>query len=405
MFSKEFLLLVLCLIIGGLTNLTLAQEPADEYIGGIHFFDIEGEWVNEATEKRISRIVVKKTIVNTYRVSTYLAFGDSEEVFNKWEPLPISEENLAYNIEVASAECYIMPMIQGGKKILMIYSLIPDPDGGWIDKKIDVLVRQPDFTSLILPKTNIWELEGYWKSELMKGVVYSRIHVKQKNGSYFFDIYKMVNGKERLLSEKRLKRSDENGTHIVEWVSKDGDRVYTLYIRPVMKDMQLSGLDIVGEQNYSDGIPKKVFRQFYVRDPDAMAKEELAESIKNLEGTWLNLDPKGATNKIVVEDGDMEVFVNCEQGACPVGKGKLELQEDSQLIGSVTKRVLSYRITELETDLDMNKDADSPIVIVVDTTIEYYDENKDVEFFTEAFIKEGVQITSNLYNGDGLGIR
>lgn len=60
----------------GAEAITVNDEPENtdgtapnRYIGSSQFFDISGEWVNEnVTSKRISKMEITKTIVNTYRL-------------------------------------------------------------------------------------------------------------------------------------------------------------------------------------------------------------------------------------------------------------------------------------------------------------------------------------------------
>ncbi len=386
--------LFLCLFL--MSNIGKAQQEPPEYIGNEQFFDVSGVWVSNSTEQRVSKIIIKKTIVNTYRIATYMKMGDQEQIFNKWEPFNVSEDDLCFVHEIAGATSYIMPKWEAGKQQLMLYSMINDPDGGWIDMKKDIFTRQSGGSQRPASVVGLWQLEGYWKNELPSSQVFSRIRIEPKTNGHVFHFYKVVADKERYLGEKQLLKT-EGSAQQVKWYSESRDIYTTAVLNPIMKNNKLEGIDMVVEEVFSDRVPKKVFRQFFVKDPDAAQKEEVSKTIKELEGTWVNLDDEGATNQLVIEDGDMEIFVNCEEGLCAVGKSPLEWQEETEMIGSVTNRVLSWRITELEIDLDVNKNRQKPVVIAVDTTIEFFDENKDVQVYTEVFIRKDEKIIPEMY--------
>ncbi len=387
--------LFLCLFL--ISGIGAAQNEPPEYVGNEQFFDLSGVWVSNSTEKRVSKLIIKKTIVNTYRIATYMTFNGQEQIFNKWEPFNVSEDDLCFVHEIAGATSYIMPMWDAGEQKILLYSMISDPDGGWIDMKKDIFTRQYGGVQRPNATVGLWQMEGYWKNELPSSQVFSRLHIEPTTTGHTFHFYKVVSDKERYLGKKNLLKT-EGSTQHVKWFNEDRDVYTTAIITPIMKNNKLEGIDMVVEEVYSDLIPKKVFRQFFVNDPDASHKEEVSESIKTLEGTWLNLDDEGATNKLVIEDGDMEIFVNCEEGLCAVGKSPLEWQKETEMIGNVTNRVLSWRITELEYDLDVNKNRTKPIVIAVDTTIEFFDENKDIEVYTEIFIRKNEQISPAMYD-------
>ena len=48
----------------------LAQSKTKKYVGSSQFFDIAGDWVNngDTATRRITRMNVSATIVNTYRI-------------------------------------------------------------------------------------------------------------------------------------------------------------------------------------------------------------------------------------------------------------------------------------------------------------------------------------------------
>ena len=378
-----------------------AQEQT-YYIGSSQFFDISGEWINESqSEKRISRLKITRTIVNTYRMQPYFALG-KKELPSQTVPLEISEAELAYIARVAEAKCMVLPMETDGKQKLKVYSIIITPDGIWTGLAIDELVRK----SVNPPKNNAKfnaavEMGDYWLNEWKDGQVITRFRLyAQNNRLTKAKIYRREEDRERLIGEFPVTRIADDHTQIVEVL--EGDVISTFYFRPIRINYQTEGIDLIVEEMYTDNAPKSVYRQFYRRDRHAARKEAAEEMIKKISGEWVNVVPTSPTSRIVIYDGEAEFWVNCDNndtGECRLGKKEIKAM-GSDMVGVVLPSMASVRTVEIDVNLQVNDyfKGQDPNVMAITTNIEDIEGIKMPIVRTEIFKRKDVEIPPSAFD-------
>lgn len=374
----------------------LAQfQPTRNYTGSVQFFDLEGVWINEkpsGKDQRITKLAITNTIVKTYRAVPYFKLGDTE-IPTDMVPLVISEEEMAYTADVIQSKCFIMPMRINYKEKLLVYSIIVDPAGRWTGIAKDIFVKQEDFDmSTHKPhRFSPADIEDYWINEWHEGIIIPRFNVFLKNGKWYFRIFKVVNGKHKPIGEYELVKQEADDALVVKWEKRGVE--HTLFFRPIRFGSQTIGIDLVIEEVYGDGVPKGIHRQFFVRDPEAERMAAAEKMIEVLKGEWLNVDKHGATSKIIVKNGDAELWVNCnsESGMCALGRKELK-GIDGNMVGAYFKTMASIRSLEIDIELEINELAKSDDVIVVNTTIEDLEGMKPPTMRTEVFKRKGAVI-------------
>ncbi|MGB1204003.1 MAG: hypothetical protein ACPG5B_00065 [Chitinophagales bacterium] len=372
------------------------------YIGSSQFFDISGEWINESEgEKRISRLNITKTIVNTYRMKPYFSLG-KKELPSAIVPLEISEAEMAYIARVAEAKCMVLPMETDGKQKLKVYSIIITPDGIWTGLAIDELVRK----TANPPKNNAkfnaaTEMGDYWLNEWKDGQVITRFRLfAQNNRLTKAKIYRREDDRERLVGEFPVKRTTDDHTQIVEVL--EGDVLSTFYFRPIRLNYQTQGIDLVVEEMYTDNAPKNIYRQFYKRDRHAARKEAAEEMIKKIGGEWVNVIPSSPTSRIVIYDGEAEFWVNCdnnEMGECRLGKKEIKAM-GNDMVGVVLPSMASIRTVEIDVNLQVNDyfKGQDPNVMAITTNIEDIEGIKMPIVRTEIFKRKDVVVPPKAFD-------
>ncbi|OWY19341.1 hypothetical protein C7N43_01000 [Sphingobacteriales bacterium UPWRP_1] len=390
----------------GAEAITVNDEPENtdgtapnRYIGSSQFFDISGEWVNEnVTSKRISKMEITKTIVNTYRLQPYFALG-GKELPTQEVPLDISERELVYLGNILEAKCMVMPFTVDNQQKLKVYSIIVNPSGLWTGMATDVMVRRKDAAPKSAQvKTPVAketafsaadELAGYWLNEWNNNIIIPRFQLlAEGNKLVKIKLYRMINGKARNIGEYNVVKQDSTDyTQIVEWW--DGELKNIMRLRPIRIDGISKGLDMVVEEVYKDGAPKNIFRQFFVKDPEAEKKEAAEIIIKALEGDWVNVNPKSPTTRIHIAESEAELWGRCDSspdGQCLLVKKELTAMSDD-MVGFVAESMSFIRTVEIDVNLDVNKYFKNmpPQVFTISTDIEDMEGIKMPVMITEVF--------------------
>ncbi|MEZ4884372.1 MAG: hypothetical protein R3E32_06490 [Chitinophagales bacterium] len=373
----------------------------NEYVGSSQFFDIAGEWVNNDTvTKRISKMEISKTIVNTYRSLPYFDLGGIGVPFQEVK-LDISEKLMCYETKLMEAQCMIMPMKTPAGEQLRVYSIIVDPNGSWIGVSTDVLHRDVVKTNdlLIGPSFDPWTLEGSWMNEWEEDMKIPRFNIYSKNNELYCQPYKLMkqNNKVKAMGEykmENLKLGD--GTQLVKWV--DNSLETQLRIRPIMEDWQVVGIDMIVEEVYEDGVPKSVYRQFFVKDPDAEVKALAEKLIATLDGSWENIDPNAATLRLNIFDSEIRVWVNCqdEKDGCSLGTQKVLEPIYEGLIGTEFTTFSTNRTLEIDTELEVNPPDELPNFMVLTTVIEDIEGIRPIQVRSEIFMRKGHVISGDV---------
>ncbi len=402
------LLLLMLLLISGtccLDTVCYAQSE-NPYVGSRQYFDISGTWVNEGTGKtRVAKMDINKTIVNTYRIVTYYAlFGGAPKAIGGEQPLVLSEEDVAYRATVNQSTIMVYPFRINGMDKLACYSLVIDPDGRTLSgKTLDIMVREQNASSAIGPSMQSYEMAGYWVNEWEDNMNISRLQVRQDDGEVLVEPFRIVSNKHRSLGEHSLGKAQEDGTQVLDFAMNSVDA--TMFIRPVRDESyRLLGLDVIVEEIFEDGIPKKIYRQFFVPDPEAQSKLAFEAKLRDLEGKWLNLDPTSPTHSLEIYDSDLEIFAKCDDPnptKCPrkvmsLGR-ELLVNMGNGFIGYTAEAVTAVRTTEIDTDLDMNQAGEKPKVIALNILKEDKGGTRPPVYQTEIFIRKGVTISPDLY--------
>lgn len=363
----------------------------NDYVGSSQFFDIAGEWVNENdTLRRITRLQIKPTLLKTYMVNVFFALGKKEFPIGGWSKLNISEYELAYKANVAETTCLVMPFADHGEEKLLVYSLIVDPSGIYTGKTLDVLVRKErQGKGIIAPTYDPYEVEGYWINEMEDGGIITQIHITKNKSTHKTEILPF-----RVNSQGKNKASDQsyelkkmpNGDLAASWAL--GELKTKYLVHPLLKNNKIQGLDIIIEEVYSDGTPRNIYRQFMIADPEAELKIAAESLMQSLEGWWVNVDAIGATKKVFVNDGEIELFVEQSNSLTSLGKRNLKPVDNGRL--GADKETFTRRTDEIETDLDINSSLNigKPVVIAINTTIENMEGLGETINRTEIFVRE-----------------
>ena len=385
------------------------NEPVvakNRYIGSTQFFDISGVWVNESDQtRRIAKMDITKTIVNTYRLQPYFALGDKELPIQE-ASLDISERELLYITNILEAKCMVLPITVDNQQKLKVYSIIVNPSGLWTGMATDVMVRRSDIapksyrisdstaTDGIPGFSAVQEMKGYWLNEWENNVIIPRFQILEDGNKLTkLKLYRMVNGKAKNIGEYDFVNQDSTDyTQIVEWW--EGELKNIMRIRPIRLAGQTTGLDVVMEEIYREGAPKNIFRQFFIKDPNAEKKEAAELVIKSLEGEWINLNPKSPTTRVhVSEEGEAEIWGRCDSspdGQCLISKKELSAMDDN-MVGFTAESMSFYRIVEIDIDLDINHYFKNtpPQIFTLNTEIEDMEGVKMPIMRTEVFKRKG----------------
>jgi len=361
--------------------ITIAQVPY--YNASSQFFDIAGEWVNSSDKiDRIQGLIISKTIVNTYRAQPrYWVKGKAMTL--KQVPLKISEQELAYITSIGSADskCMIMPIVVDGEQRLRVYNMLAGPSGEWMDLAIDELVRNDGDRARANAQIQTFDVEsemaGYWVNEWTENQYIPHFQLVSENGKLTkARLYRNINGKERNIGEYDITKQDDNDySQILE--SYNNDLQISMRFRPIRIQGQTTGIDLIVEEVYDDGSPEQVYRQFFVRDPDAAKKAVGTEIIRGIEGEWINVRSRGATPKILIHRGVATFFISCDNsptndGLCKLGHKELVPMDDA-MVGTVLKSIVTVRTISIDTHLDINSyngEFEEPVIIAVTTEVE-----------------------------------
>lgn len=411
-----------------------------KYIGTSQFFDLVGEWVNngDTSKMRISRINVTATIVNTYRIKPYFKLG-KKDIPVPSTPIQISEKELCYIGMLAEAKCMIIPMIVNNQEKLKVYSVIVDPAGRWTGLAIDMMERKKNSPSSqnasslnIPPKKSIdslsikdttahkessihktttppppyvfspKDMHGYWENEWEFEQAVTRANLFEQGGRLMVRFNKIIgDDKERSMGPYPIALVNPNDySQVIEY--QDGPIEVKMRFRPIILDRTVQGIDLIIEEYYTGQVPKSIYRQFLRRDSKGdklFAAEELA---KKMEGEWINLDPYSPTNRVVIYDGEAEIWVKGEKKEELVGKKQLTYVQDMEgndLIGAVIIGSASERAVEIDVNLSVNKvlKKDTPSLFAMTSTISDKDGMKGTKIQTEIFRRKGNYIPSDMF--------
>lgn len=406
MIRFTYLLAILCLVA---SICPINAQSNSEYVGSSQFFDISGTWVNNDTvNKRVTKVEISKTIVNTYRMVPYFdLLGGLERPFDEVK-LHISEELMCYETKLMEAQCMIMPMKTPSGEQLRIYSIIIDPNGFWTGMAVDVLQRQGNASGndgLIGPSFDPWTLEGSWVNEWEEDMKIPQFKIYPKDGELYCQPYKLYlkNNKIKSLGEFKLEDlKADDGSQMVTFVENGLES--KLRVRPIMEDWQVTGIDVLVEEVYEDGAPKSVYRQFFVKDPDAEIKEAAEKLIATLEGNWENMDPSAATLRLNIYDSEIRVWVNCqdEEDGCSLGTQKVLEPIYEGLIGTEFTTFSTNRTLEIDTELEVNMSDELPNFMVLTTIIEDLEGIRPMQVRSEVFKRKGHIISGEVEDLSGV---
>lgn len=387
---------------------TLISIPAfaqKEYVGSTQFFDITGEWYNEKTDstKRISKLNIYRTIVNSYRIVAYYSLGDQEYPAPE-ASLLVSEREMAYIATILESKCMVMPMIVNGQPKLKVYSIIVNAAGAWLGIAIDYLVKNKSAnpSTLKVPISTNKEWEGYWINEWKENQIIPKFQVyRNPDGSLRFKMFRMAADKARLQGEYSISRAQSDGTQIIEW--QVGELRTINYFRPIYLGNKLFGVDLIVEEIYTDEAPKGILRQFFVKDPNSEKMVATEKLIKQMEGEWFNTDRRAPTVKVVIAEGEVELWGRCSEknlDLCSLGKQVIKPSIETDELRAIIPSVVSSRILDIDVNLDINQKyfKDNPAVFTLTSTTEYIDLNKEPLKQTEVFRKKEAIITPQMLN-------
>ena len=371
------------------------------YVGSSQFFDISGEWINENkdTTRRIDKLEIYTTIVNTYRAVPYFSLGGGESFPTQEVQLVVSEREMAYVTNILEAKCMIMPVIINGQQKLRVYSIIVNPAGTWLGVVTDLLVRKnASATTSSFNTLQPNDMIGYWINEWKENQSIPKIQIfKNTEGKMIFKIFRMIAEKAKPIGEFPITKETPDHTQIIEW--KDGELITKFNFRPEFLNNKLAGFDLIIEEVYADGTPRNIFRQFFTKDMDSKRIMETEILVAKLEGEWVNTDYKSPTKKLTIYDGEVELFnVSSETttGIQSLGKQALKPADDEQL-KAIIPNLFSIRTVEIDVKLDINKQfKDAPAVMVVTATIEDRAGEKEPYMYTEVFRRKNANITPQM---------
>lgn len=457
--NNKYLLFICTLIVFSLFNhlnsTLFAQTKTKKYIGSSQFFDIAGEWINkgDTTTKRITQMAISTTIVNTYRIRPYFKVGKKELPIPS-TPIQVSEVELCYTGLIADAKCFIVPTIIDNIQYLKVYSVIIDAAGRWTGMGIDILERKEDSKSSLktspkdngqtstidlkkatdtpkidslgitnnntlipnnllvaennaetpkIKKTespiptytyNPKDLVGHWKNEWQYEQIITRLQVVNIEGRNHFKVYRLVNDRERLVGTMPVIGTDKKDhAQITEF--QEGELKSTYRFRPIILDNQLKGIDLTIEEFYTEGAPKGIFRQFFVLNPVGDKLSAAEELIKQLEGEWENIDAFSPTARLIIHDGESEVWAKSDQTTTVLGKKPLGYVEgQNSIVGTTILGSAFRRKIEIDTDLQINTylKKTEPQVMVITSHIEDIEGIRPTRIMTEVFRRKGIKI-------------
>jgi hypothetical protein len=440
----------------------LAQSKAKKYVGSSQFFDIAGDWVNngDTATRRITRMNVSATIVNTYRIKPYFKLG-KKDLPAPSTPIQVSEVELCYTGVIADAKCFIIPTVSNNKQYLKVYSVIIDPAGRWTGMGIDLLERKtadsnpldknkgkeegsnnssektnlltltnapksdkPDTlinggnnaalfadaeNSAKLAKTNAnntptyqfspKDLLGHWKNEWQYEQIITRLQVVDIEGRKHFKVYRLINDRERLLGTFPIIQTDKNDhSQIIQF--KEGEVLSTFRFRPIIADNELKGIDLIIEEFYAEGSPKGIFRQFFVPNPLGAKISAAEELIKQIDGEWENVDAFSPTPRIDIRDGEIEVWGKSDKSTTILGKKTLSYSEgNNDFVGTTLPGAAFRRKVEIDAGLAINDylKKDTPHILIMTSYIEDVEGVRPNRTMTEVFRKKGAKIPAEAF--------
>jgi hypothetical protein len=393
---------------------TQAQSKIKKYVGSSQFFDIAGEWVNKSdtASQRITRMNISPTIVNTYRIKPYFKLG-KKELPAPSTPIQVSEVELCYTGLIADAKCFIIPTISDGVQRLKVYSVIIDPAGRWTGLGIDQLERKPESvlplhnsppqasaadTATTKPYIfNTKDLLGHWQNEWQYEQVIPRLQIVEIGGRLNVKIYRIINDRERALGVYPVIKHDKTDhAQVVEYL--DGEIKNTMRLRPIILDNKIKGIDVTIEQFFIEGSPKGIFRQFFAVNPNGAKIAAAEELIKQLEGEWENVDVYSPTSRLVVRDGEAEVWAKSKEsitGEMILGRRPLAyIEGENNNVGTTLPGAAFRRKLEIDINLAINSaiKKTEPDILVLTSHTEDIEGVRPNRTMTEVFRRKGVKI-------------
>lgn len=385
-----------------------AQQATSNYIGSSQFFDLSGTWVNENqdTTRRVARMEISPTIINTYRVVPYFALGEREFPAPSVS-LSISERQLFYTTTILEAQCYLVPMLVGNQQKLKVYSIIVNAAGTWLGMVSETLIRDSRTNERSqkanLPTNFAEQATGYWINEWPETQILPKLQlVRADNGEMQCKLYRIINDKVRLLGTYPLGKSQQpDQTHLI--TETRGEVITTYHVRPIYIDQRLVCLDVLVEEIYNGGVPKDIFRQFFVKDPNAEMVAYGEGLLQQLRGEWENVDPASPTVQLIIQEDEIELFgktLEDNQGIRSLGKQVMRASQNDEglkVMYSNIPSVSSVRMIELDVEsIQLNKQFPQPVVMVVTSTVEDAEGLRPPDIQSEVFRRKEVLITGKL---------
>ncbi len=368
-----------------LAELFAASNFSKEYKGSKHFFNLVGEWENVAPRaKKVSKLHITSTIVNSYRVQPFFMIGTKVMPFPKQIPLTVSEEHLAYIAHLNATTIRVMPMKINGKDMLKVYYFVVDPEGQWTGLEMDVLVRKNSVPEAAPAGFGVESFHNHWKNEWTENEMLARSFIYKKDGSTYVKPYKIKGGKPRLWGNKEQRATYDPNTLTLTTKMIGSGLTTKMTYHPIFEHGEMAGMDVIIEEIYSDGAPKQLTRQFLIPDSEGANEEWAERTIASIEGDWYNFDPNARTKRFNIDRGDMSLWVNCvEKGGC--GIGNRPVKRIGNMVGPTFKTLTTIRTVEIETDLEVNRLSSKPQYLVINTTIEDMEGFKPPIKYTEVF--------------------
>lgn len=372
-------------------------DPPRNYTASPEFFNLEGTWESESSDSRFAKLDIFATIMGKYRARPYVKLGGFEMAYPKVIPLQASETDLAYITEMTGAQSWIMPRIVNGEEVLKVYTFVTDVTGQTTGMVTDILtrvgmpVRASTGTGSFRPSGD--DLVDHWKNEWEKGQRVPRFRILKNVSSNQLNVRADFIDDGRLLKkeDQALIYDPVQGHYKAKF--EEGGIATNLLLRPLKygANSRTQGLELIVEELYGDNSPVQVYRQFFVRDPDAEDIEETEKLGKSLEGTWTNYDERGRLLEVVIQDGEAEVRVKCKGKAnrkCSLGTQALEKISEN-VVGVTIDGVFYIRTIEFDMDLASNYTngelANNPQNIVINATLKHKGGMEEDKRYSEVF--------------------
>lgn len=169
-------------------------------------------------------------------------------------------------------------------------------------------------------------------------------------------------------------------------------------LRPIILDNKIKGIDVTIEQFFIEGSPKGIFRQFFAVNPNGAKIAAAEELIKQLEGEWENVDVYSPTSRLVVRDGEAEVWAKSKEsitGEMILGRRPLAyIEGENNNVGTTLPGAAFRRKLEIDINLAINSaiKKTEPDILVLTSHTEDIEGVRPNRTMTEVFRRKGVKI-------------